>query len=659
MRETRCHAHGRHSAAAWVLLRCATMLTIVATAGGCAAHYVELRRKPQNPLAEELKLSTEDSASDRTMQVLRQYDLTAELTGDPHKLLRDLQAIIERDPSAEKLYSFAELSYRAGKRMEAKNERSALDFYGAAVAYAYLYLFDERFASLRNPYDPEFRGACDLYNGALEASLRILNKQGAIQPGRTHSIETATQSFDVTVVTRGSAWKTDDFALFKFVSDYKVKNLNNLYQGYGLGVPLIAVYRPHPGRPDEQFYPPGLTFPVTAFMRLLPDEGGCVLRPGARHRALIELHDPLDSPDIVLGDRRVPLESDLSTPLAYFLDRPALNRLADYGLLLPDRAQSLTGLYMLQPYQPEKIPIVLVHGLWSSPLTWTEMFNDLRSQPEINQHYQIWFYLYPTGQPFWTSATRMRADLARMRKALDPEHREPALDQMVLVGHSMGGLIARLQTLNSREDFWRIESNAPFGVVQASAQVRQKLEHLFFFEPNPSIRRVITIATPHRGSRFANQTTRLLAQKMISLPKMVGREQVVKDNPTLFKDTSLIEVKTSLDSLSPDSPILPVMLAAQRPPWVRYNNIVGLLPDTGLWGVLHEEGDGVVPYISAHLDDVESEITVAADHMNVHRHPLSVLEVRRILLEHLEELNRGPPQQTGGVRAAGNVPSLR
>ncbi|HEY5315919.1 MAG TPA: alpha/beta fold hydrolase, partial [Pirellulales bacterium] len=608
---------------------------------------------------EQLKLTTENSASDRTLQVLRQYDLTDELVGDPRKLLANLQAIIEREPSAEKLYSFAELSYRAGQRMDPKNERAALDLYGAAAAYSYLYLFDERFASLRNPYDPEFRGACDLYNGALEASLRILNKQGALQPGRTHSTETATQSFDVTVVTRGNAWKTDDFAEFKFVSDYKVKNLANLYQGYGLGVPLIAVYKPHPHRPGEQYYPPGLTFPVTAFMRLLPDEGGCVLRPGARHRALIELHDPLASPDILLGSRRVPLESDLSTPLAYFLNRPVFTRLADYGLLLPDRAQSLTGLYMLQPYQPEKIPVVLVHGLWSSPLTWTEMFNDLRSQPEINQHFQIWFYLYPTGQPFWTSATRMREDLARMRQVLDPDHREPALDQMVLVGHSMGGLIARLQTLNSREDFWHIESNSPFAVVQASAQVRQKLEHLFFFQPNPSIRRVITIATPHRGSDFANETTRLLAQKVISLPKMVGREQVVKDNPKLFKDTSLIEVKTSFDSLAPDSPILPVMLKAERPPWVRYHNIVGLLPDKGLWGVLHEDGDGVVPYSSAHLDDVRSEITVDADHMNVHRHPLSVLEVRRILLEHLADLERGFELPTERAKTAAAAATVR
>jgi hypothetical protein len=31
-------------------------------------------------------------------------------------------------------------------------------------------------------------------------------------------------------------------------------------------------------------------------------------------------------------------------------------------------------------------------------------------------------------------------------------------------------------------------------------------------------------------------------------------------------------------------------------------------------------------------------VIVPADHMNVHRHPLAVLEVRRILLEHLHDL---------------------
>ena len=77
-----------------------------------------------------------------------------------------------RTPSTEKLYSLAELNYLGAKKIEACDQGAALDLYGAAAANAYLYLFDERFASVRNPYDPEFRGACDVYNGALENAMR-------------------------------------------------------------------------------------------------------------------------------------------------------------------------------------------------------------------------------------------------------------------------------------------------------------------------------------------------------------------------------------------------------------------------------------------------------------------------------------------------------
>ena len=130
----------------------------------------------------------------------------------------------------------------------------------------------------------------------------------------------------------------------------------------------------------------------------------------------------------------------------------------------------IKGLYMVQPYEPGKIPVLFIHGMWSSPMTWMEMFNDLRSSPDIRQHYQFWFYLYPTGQPFWLSAAQLRRDLAETRQALDPQHREPALDQMVLVGHSMGGLVARLQTLKSGQDYWKLASRIPWEQVKADPE---------------------------------------------------------------------------------------------------------------------------------------------------------------------------------------------
>jgi pimeloyl-ACP methyl ester carboxylesterase len=293
-------------------------------------------------------------------------------------------------------------------------------------------------------------------------------------------------------------------------------------------------------------------------------------------------------------------------------------------------------MYMLEPYDPGKIPVLLVHGLWSSPLTWMEMFNDLRSFPEIRDQYQFWFYLYPTGQPFWISAAQLRADLIQALEIVDPEHRSPALQQMVLIGHSMGGLVSRLQAFDSGEDYWRILSDRSFGELQTDPETRERLARTVFFTPNPAIRRVITIGTPHRGSEFANDYTRWLGRKLITLPEMMVRisEKLARDNPGVFRDTAMLTINTSIDSLAPDSPIFPVMLNSQRAPWTRFHNIVGVLPHQGLVGRIAGEGDGVVSFASAHLDDVTSEIVIPADHLTVHRHPQAILEVRRILLDH-------------------------
>ena len=192
-------------------------------------------------------------------------------------------------------------------------------------------------------------------------------------------------------------------------------------------------------------------------------------RTTARRDLCLELHDPLEEASIEVARRQVPLEADLSTPLAYFLNQPQFqdSKLSTEGLLNPGKVKELQGLYMLEPYDPDKMPVVMVHGLWSSPVTWMEMFNDLRSDPTVRDHYQFWFYLYPTGQPFWLSGTQMREDLAMMRRRLDPQRKAPALDQMVLVGHSMGGLVSKMQTVDSGDAFWQTTSEHPFAELQA------------------------------------------------------------------------------------------------------------------------------------------------------------------------------------------------
>ena len=112
-------------------------------------------------------------------------------------------------------------------------------------------------AATRNCYDPQFRGACDLYNSALESALRLSCERDELRPGTTKTIHTSAGTWDINCVLRGGVWRPDDFDHFEFVSDYEMKGLKNQYQTHGLGVPLIVVRRSYQGEPEAaRYYPP-------------------------------------------------------------------------------------------------------------------------------------------------------------------------------------------------------------------------------------------------------------------------------------------------------------------------------------------------------------------------------------------------------------------
>ncbi len=640
------------------------VLGIFLLACGCASNAISLRPVPKSPLVEQFNLTSYGGPklSERTAQLLRICNLSEELDSDFRPVLKKLQAIRDREPSADIVYAMSELAYIGGKKAEKHDQRVALDLYGASVLHAYDYLFDAKLAATRNPYDPNYRGACDLYNGALESALRIVCKKKELIPDTTKTISTASGEWDITCQLRCNSWKPQDLDRFEFVSDYEVKGLKNLYQMHGLGVPLIAVRRDNPkadDSPARKYYPASLSFPVTAFIRPLSKIDPATGQAVVQNQCVLELYDPLSDSETIVAGQRVPLECDLTTPLAYFLSKSGMSSAATIALLRPNdlvKPEVLTtlrpggkgsamGLYMVQPYEQGKIPVLMVHGLWSTPMTWLEMFNDLRSQPAIRQRYQFWFYMYSTAEPFWISAARLRKDLTDLRETLDPQHEEPALDQMVLIGHSMGGLVSRMQTIQSGDEYWNLVSKEPLAQIKTDPETREKLQAVFYFQPNPSIRQVVTIGTPHHGSRFSNQTTQWLLGKLIDLPKTLvhGQQQLYRENQGVFPSRSLLRVDTSIDSLAPNEPVFPVMQASRRAPWVRYHNIVGVMPKEWWTSALvSEEGDGVVSRESAHVDDAVSEISVPANHTTVHAHPAAVLEVRRVLLEHLVELEGRP-----------------
>ena len=620
-----------------------SIAAIACLVAGCASQtdFVTVKGASSNPFTSSLNALPDGGSkpSERTTQLLRRYNLEDRYRRETDAVAAYISEASTVETQHEHQFAIAELEYLAGKREESGNPPEAISHYATSVLHAYRYLFDERHGVACNPYDPQFRGACDLYNQSLEGLMRLVSKSGAIRPGERRKIQTANHHCSFDVELHSSGWHAEDVDAFEFVSDYQVAGLRNHYRTYGLGVPLIAVRREgHGDHPAEAYYPSGLTFPLTAFLRInnvhAGDDDG---DQGDAPRFVLELRDPIDGESLQVAGQSPPLESDLSTPLAYYLNQPELKgqTLSTLGLLKPDSVRELQGLYMLEPYDPNKMPVLMVHGLWSSPVTWMEMFNDLRSDRRVCDNYQFWFYLYPTGQPFWISAAQMRADLAQMRADVDPQHQAAALDQMVLIGHSMGGLVSKLQSVEGGEAFWQINTDRPFTELNADRELRTKLAGAYFFHPNESIRRVITIGTPHRGSPFANDLTRWLARKVIKPSAEIaqGRSTLVSANPQYFHHKSALSIHTSIDSLAPESPLLPALLTATPAPWIEYHNIAGRLPDEGWHGYFGEEGDGVVALTSARLDGapkVVSQEVVQADHVSVHRHPKSIYEVRRI-----------------------------
>ncbi|MEL6897248.1 MAG: alpha/beta fold hydrolase, partial [Planctomycetota bacterium] len=692
------------------VMLCLLMFTIV----GCATPVMHLshrdqrenalagllRTNPASSLTQTLGLTSPPPSaqlSDRSWQVLHRYGLAEAYRkhGDCRPAMRVLRGRIATTRDPDLIYTAAELAYVQGKQDQSSGDRSeAMQQYGMALAGSYDYLFAEDLNTHRNPYDPQFRDACDVYNESLEDLLRMLCDGNQFKPGQTYTLRgRAGNTITLHTAIRGR-WKSEEFEKYEFVSDYRIEKLRNRYTQFGLGVPLIAVRKPGiESDQREAYYPKGLSYAMTAMIRktdgvkdalrqqIDPGTGasssshdGTAKATPADVTLTLEFFDPLATEQVLVSGQWVPLESDLTTPLAYFLDTPQFRSRneANLGFFDPEESQKNRGLYMLEPFDPDRIPVVMVHGLWSSPQTWMDMFNDLRSFPEIRRRYQFWFYLYPSGQPFWLSATQMRHDLAAVRRLANspsssgsPGDRDGVtmeltdagrlliddsvtptdpLDQMVLVGHSMGGLVSRMQTIDSGDDFWDIFSDAPVDQLKGDREDREQLLSAMFFTPNPAVKRVITIGTPHRGSDFANDLTRWLAGKLISLPRMVTNTSngLIRENPKLFKNTDLLVASNAVDSLDPGSPIFPVMLRARRAPWVRYHNIIGVLNDTSISQSVGAKvnsrmfdvsagTDGIVAYASATMPDTESELTVNAEHTEIHTTSPAIYEVKRIL----------------------------
>ena len=248
----------------------------------------------------------------------------------------------------------------------------------------------------------------------------------------------------------------------------------------------------------------------------------------------VELYDEDRTRAVQVGSHTVPLESDPSAALAYRLEgAPVWDfeiagfRKGDFSLLgNANKGGDINGLFMLHPYHPNMIPVVFVHGTASSPARWAEMANELLGDPRIASRYQLWFFIYNSGNPIVLSAMRLRESLMAVRKDVDPDGKDPALNQMVVIGHSQGGLLTKMMVVDSGNRFWDNVTKVPFDKAELDPETRDLLARAFFFKPLPFVTRVIFIATPHRGSYMASNPIVKFGNKFINLPGSLAKSAV-------------------------------------------------------------------------------------------------------------------------------------
>jgi hypothetical protein len=574
--------------------------------------------------------------SDASQGVARQYLTGGESRDDHAAALIELTAqFVAGARDARTAFSLAELHYAAAGEDEKAERDACVDRYLMAAAFSWHCLFacDCRAAGDEKSAHGQMSRCAALYNSSVAKLVETAQRFNRFESPSSLRINTPSGPTHVGVEYLGFAWPRPQIERFVVVGDYEADELTRRYRRTGMGTPLVAWRRSSPDVPAEQFLPDRLPLAATAVLR--PDvERLLGASPVSGQPAALELYDPARVSSVVVAGRPIGLAGDLSAPWALTLLDPNRSRVEYGGFFRPEDTADTTGLYMLEPYQAGKVPVVMVHGLISGPWTWTDVINELRADPLLRERYQLWVFRYPTGGPLLHAAARLRSELRAARQAVDPTHADPALDRMVLLGYSLGGLISKLEVSYGGDELWGRYATRSLDSLRLTQIDRARLRQWFYFEPEPYIARVVCLATPHRGTRTRNQYMGRFASSFVRLPEASEMaERIARDNPDALRVSPERLLATSVDLLAADDVLSAATRQLPASRNVKFHTVIG----TGqkLWG--GEDSDGVVPVESARLDGATSECLVPAEHAVVHRHPQTIAEIKRILREHLRE----------------------
>jgi pimeloyl-ACP methyl ester carboxylesterase len=569
-----------------------------------------------------------DRLSEATRTVLRRAALLEAFDYWPDEAITTLrtQAIVTgmRWPD---LYALAELYYYEGLRTKSKA------MFLASALYAYAVLFPAGDADRPSPYSPQFVHAANFYNLALTQVLSGAGAEGVanLQSGR---YVVPFGVVDVAVDQASLTFAGRTMKSFVPTMNLEVQGFQNNYRSDGIGAPLAAGLEPAPHPDNGLVLPVNLRIPTSAVLQV--DDPRRQLT-GSTLTGRLALYTVYDTASVRINGHAVPLEYDQTAVRALFaVEGKAWTRELS-GLLNNVQAgpngTNNDNLFALEPHRRGRIPVVLVHGTASSPLRWADMVNDLLEDKEIRDNYEFWFFTYNTGNPIPFSANVLRHALENSVKSLGGVQSDPALGRMVVIGHSQGGLLTKLISIDSGTRLWDSISDRPVDELNVKPETKAMLKEALFVRHLPFIETVIFIATPHGGSYQASLTIVGLFTRLVTLPLSIASAAAdlltnAGEGLKLDKDRRAFN---SINGMSPGNPAIEAVRRIPVAPGIHAHSIIPTMQD----GPLNDRNDGVVEYKSAHIDGVESELVIERQSHSTQSNPLAVREVHRILLEQL------------------------